>query len=293
MFDKILDDIYIISTGNGSFPSSFSYYIDDYKKALIDTPLDTTFASYFDKRPVDMIICTHCHRDHVGCNHLFPESKIYAHPLDIPAMQSIDVFCHCYGVYDYGSNEFREIFLSNSEDFHPFPIHKQIQEGDIIELGKNKLEVIHTPGHTPGHCVLYLRDREILFTGDIDLTAFGPWYGNINSDVDELINSIKRIIDLNPRVILSGHKGMISKNIQDKLNRYLNRIFETETLILKELETPLTLEELINKKIIYKHWLEPASLMHHWEKMCIIVHLRRLLKAGMIQLNDDYYSKIS
>ena len=80
MFEKIIDNIYIVSTtGTGSFPSSFSVYIDDEIKTIIDTPLDKNFVNLFKDRPVDRIITTHFHRDHSGCNHLFPDVEVYAH----------------------------------------------------------------------------------------------------------------------------------------------------------------------------------------------------------------------
>lgn len=274
----------------GRLPSSHCYYIDDHKKTLIDTPLNKNFTRHFVKRPVDNIINTHYHRDHVGCNHLFPAARTYAHPLDIPAMESAQTFCNYYGVNKNAPDNFGEVLLSVL-DFHPIPVHEQIQEGDIIDLGKNKLEVIHTPGHTPGHCVFYIRERGILFSGDIDLTGFGPWYGNVNSDVDDFINSIKKIMALNPRIIFSGHKGMVADNIQDRLQKYLNRIYENESNILESLDTALTIEQLTDKKIIYRKWVEPVSFFHYWEKLSISTHLRRLLKTGKVELHDGYYSK--
>ena len=55
-----------------------------------------------------------------------------------------------------------------------------IQSFDInkpLDLGEIRLEFLHLPGHSPGHCGLYEPESKVLFIGDIDLSKFGPWYG--------------------------------------------------------------------------------------------------------------------
>lgn len=89
MFKELFKNIYIVSTENpDKQPLSYCYYIDDEIKTLIDTPVDPDFADYFKNKAVEMIINTHGHRDHAGCNHLFPGAKIYVHPLDKAVIQS-------------------------------------------------------------------------------------------------------------------------------------------------------------------------------------------------------------
>lgn len=134
-----------------------------------------------------------------------------------------------------------------------------------------------------------MKDKKILFSGDIDLTGFGPWYGNINSDVDDFIDSINKIIELKPQIILSAHKGLINDNIENHLNNYLNKIYENENKILEALKSPLTLDELINKKIFYRKWKNPLLLFKHFEKICLIVHLRRLLRLNLVIYTNKHY----
>lgn len=291
MFEQFLENIYIASpSGHGRFPQSFCFYIDDDRKALIDTPLDPRFTDLVKGKPVDLIINSHFHRDHSGCNHYFPDAKISAHPLDIPAMQSRDEFIRYYGLMEYGSKELCEGVL-NFLQYTPSQIHDELNDGDIINLGKVKLEVIHTPGHTPGHCAFHWREKNIVFSGDIDLTSFGPWYGNLLSDVDDTITSIKRIIALKPEIILSGHQGIINQNPVGELKKYLQILFDKENRILKALEKGKTLDALCEEKIIYGRWPNPPFLYAFFEKMSLIVHLRRLLKLGVVvQDGEKYYS---
>ncbi|QGU00087.1 MBL-fold metallo-hydrolase superfamily [Candidatus Syntrophocurvum alkaliphilum] len=288
MFEKIFDDTYIVANKNGKFPDSICTYFDDEVKTLIDTTMDTSFVNYFNDKKVDLIINSHFHKDHCGSNHLFPNAKIIAHPADIPAMQSFTTFCEYFGINDYCSEE-EAAELFSWLDFHPSPIHNKIEDGDIIELGKTKLQVVHTPGHTPGHCTFFWEDKGVVFSGDIDLTDFGPWYGHIVSDVDQVINSIEKIMKINPEAIVSGHRGLITDNIQGELRNYLNKVYEKEEKILKALKNPLTLDELTHKKIIYGKWSEPTHFFYFFEKLSLLTHLERLQKLGLVSLENDLY----
>lgn len=287
MFRHVIDNIYIVSTtGEGTFPSSYNFYIDDEVKTVIDTPLDHNFVNFFNDRPLDMILNTHFHRDHSGCNHLFPDAKVYAHNLDIPAMESLDVFCDFYGISAPENLYLKDGFLQWL-NYYPSHITGHIEDGQIIDLGKTKLEVIHTPGHTPGHCIFYNREQEIVFSGDIDLTGFGPWYGNVVSDVDDVIKSIEKTIALNPKMILSGHKGIIETNVATRLKKYLDKVYSNEQKILAALSKPLTLDELTEHKIIYGRWGKPTIMFSYFEKISLERHLERLIKLGLVYKQDN------
>lgn len=92
------------------------------------------------------------------------------------------------------------------------------------------------------------RAHGILFSADIDLTSFGPWYGNWTSDVDDMIDSITKIIKLKPEIILSSHKGLIQNNVTAKLKQYLQRIYENENRILEVLAQPTNIDQLTEKR---------------------------------------------
>ncbi|HZK43520.1 MAG TPA: MBL fold metallo-hydrolase [Syntrophomonadaceae bacterium] len=289
MFEQILDNVYIVSpTGKGNFPSTYTFYIDDEVKTIIDTPIDTRFVDFFVDRPLDMILNTHFHRDHSGSNHLFPDAKVYAHHLDTPAMQSVDVFSDFYGFNEPGNSHIKEAFLPWF-NFVPSHITGHIKDEEIIDLGKTKLEVIHTPGHTPGHCAFFDREKSILFSGDIDLTGFGPWYGNLVSNVDDVIKSIEKLIDLKPQTILSAHKGVIDNNATEELKKYLAKVYSNENKIISALAKPLTLEELTEKKVIYGKWGEPTLMFYYFEKLSLERHLERLIGLGIVQKDGDVY----
>lgn len=289
IFQHLFDNIHIITTGNnGQFPYTYCFYIDDHIKTIIDTPLDARFVDFFADRPVDLILNTHFHPDHSGCNYLFPQTTIRAHPQDIPALRSHEIFADFYGFKKFQAPP----GIMNWFNWQPSHVNGTIADGEIIDLGAIQLEVLHTPGHTPGHCCFYWREKEVLFSGDIDLTAFGPWYGNDTSDVDQTIASIEKVIELNPKVILSSHKGMIDTNVKKRLIKYLDRIYTSEKKILQALSSPLTLDELTRHKIIYTRWGKPESTFFFFEKVSLDVHLRRLLKLGLVKESSGKYQSL-
>jgi glyoxylase-like metal-dependent hydrolase (beta-lactamase superfamily II) len=79
-------------------------------------------------------------------------------------------------------------------------------DGDVIDLGGRELEVIYTPGHSPGSVCLLDRSNRMLWTGDLffpgPLYAFGP-----DVELDVYVESIDRIAALVEEYdyVLSGH----------------------------------------------------------------------------------------
>ena len=92
-----------------------------------------------------------------------------------------------------------------------------LHDGDSIDLGKRKLIVIHTPGHSPGHCCFYEADRKYLYSGDLIyrgcLDAFYP-----STNPQEFWKSVRKIQSLKISRILPGHHHLsIPVTIIDKI----------------------------------------------------------------------------
>ncbi|MFP4532133.1 MAG: MBL fold metallo-hydrolase [Desulfobacterales bacterium] len=141
--------------------------------------------------------------------------------------------------------------LINSFNYQErFPA-KQFQDGDILDFGKTRLRVIHTPGHTPGHCGFFCESENLLFLGDIDLTPFGPWYGDAVSDIAETIDSVHWILDIPAEVFVTSHNmGIITGDITDLAKAYLDVIYEREEKIVNFLSAPRTLQEIAEQWFI-------------------------------------------
>lgn len=101
-----------------------------------------------------LILNTHCHIDHVLGNafiHRQFQVPLLAHRDDLYNLKGAEAFARMYGL---------------SYDPSPEP-DRLIQEGEVIEFGQSKLEVLFTPGHSAGHVSFFHRESRQIFSGDV------------------------------------------------------------------------------------------------------------------------------
>ncbi len=87
------------------------------------------------------------------------------------------------------------------------------REGSEFVFADVRLVALHTPGHTIDHYCLWEPDRKILFSFDYDLTPFGPWYGHRESDIEAFKASLRRLMELDIRLLVSGHRDVMTGGI--------------------------------------------------------------------------------
>lgn len=280
---------YIEAPNNGYAPYANSLFIDDDIKALLDTNCGPANINFFLKQSVDVIINSHFHQDHVRNNYKFTRAEIWAHTKDAPAIRSLEVFHDYYGISQYNEEE-TEIWEKYREDIdiQPSGVHREFTDREILDFGSTQIQVIHTPGHSPGHCC-FLLGNSILFSTDFGLNAFGPWYGHPCSDVTDLINSIKLCIEINPSILIPSHRAIITEDIPQKLQNYLNVIHNHEEKLLNSLKKPSTLDELRDLFICYGPSWSKYPPRKAYEKFFILAHLKRLLSLGEIKESDNQY----
>ncbi len=286
---SIADKMYFIEGKNhGRYMFSNSVYIDDERKAIIDTGVGKTLLRKLKKQQVIneqiLVINSHCHEDHIAGNLIFNKSKIAIHKIEAPILADINKLIALYGTDDPKYKELNDNFYA-AFGLKNHNADIKFEDGHIFDLGETKLQVIHAPGHSAGHCCFYEPKEKILFLSDIDLSGFGPWYGDMSSSINDFIGSIRKMIKFNPNVAISSHKGIYKDRIIEELKIFLEKIYEREARILEVLEKPHTLEEIVNKAIIYGKIPEPHEIMIIAEKIMVKLHLDRLLLAKKIQEN--------
>ena len=146
---------------------NFQYFIGDERNkeiALVDPAWDADFLlSQSDKEgyKVTCILLTHWHMDHLRHLYLFDDVPLCMHELDAPPLSDLRVFVDWYGHRRGIHKERWEYWLRTLEkEFNVKPRipAKYLNDGDIIDLGNVTVEVVHTPGHSPGGLSFFFRE---------------------------------------------------------------------------------------------------------------------------------------
>ena len=281
----------IIGKKNGKYPYGNSILIDDDITALIDPSL--MIREHYGELPVrkiDMLFNSHYHEDHGVGNSLFPEAPLYIHPLDAPALQSLDTLFDYYGM-DEVSNEIWKPVVVDKYFYQPRSYLRTIDDGEVFDFGHTRMRVMHTPGHTGGHCCFFFENEGVLFVADWDLTWFGPVYGDATSDLADSITSLNRIRNLEARALVSFHEvGVCEENQHTVVTQYLDIIYDRERRLLNFLAEPRTLEEIVKKRIVYRKDYPEIVWIDAVEKNSMALHLRLLMREGRISWNGERYS---
>ncbi|OGN60144.1 MAG: hypothetical protein A3F40_00240 [Chlamydiae bacterium RIFCSPHIGHO2_12_FULL_27_8] len=156
---------------------------------------------------IEKILLTHSHFDHIyDVNKIKTEysALIYIHELDVKNLT------------DPGSdNIFSDVLV---EKVIPDVL---LKGGEQIKIGEIILDVIHTPGHTPGGICFLSKKDKILFSGD---TLFKGTYGRIDfptSNREDMINSLKKLSQLDKETIVyPGHFNSTSISNESWLNNF-------------------------------------------------------------------------
>jgi glyoxylase-like metal-dependent hydrolase (beta-lactamase superfamily II) len=84
---------------------------------------------------------------------------------------------------------------------------RALSDGMALTAGGSTLQVLHTPGHSPGGCCLYLADQGVLFSGDTLFNGGPGATGRSYSDFPTIITSISERLLVLPAVtrVLTGH----------------------------------------------------------------------------------------
>jgi len=292
---QLTDHIYYIEAENrGRYPNSHSLLIKDDVSVIIDPACrEEQMSELASENGIDIVLNTHYHEDHRTYNYLFNGAGLYVHELDARGYGPVDDFMNDFSVVNSEllRGFWREFLLDNCK-YRPYPIAKTFGDGFRLELGHTTLEVIHTPGHSAGHCCFFFPNERILYLGDIDLTSFGPWYASKNSNIDAFLASIERVRKLHPKIVITSHgDGLLSDGIQARLQAYADIIHRRDAQILGFLAQPRALEQILDLEIIYRRAQKAPDAFFHWDdRMMIEMHLSRLQVAGRIKLLDKCYS---
>lgn len=289
---RLTDRISLIEDPHGArVPFCHCLYIDDDRRTLIDTSCGKPLVNTVKPLGVDLVLLTHFHEDHILNVDAFDEADILVHPLDADGVRTTDGFKKLTGLLDFGTPEMGQAFVDLFK-LKNYRVTRGYEAKETFDLGHTEVQLVHTPGHTAGHCSFYFPQHELVYSGDIDLTRFGPYYGGLGCDADDFITSIDRLRDMQPRILVSAHRGVITEKIGERLDKYKTKIFERDEKLLAALSNgPLDLFQLGERYVFYGK-PRRIELYDHFERMCVRVHMNRLIKSGLVGLDGKLYYRV-
>jgi len=160
---------------------------------------------------VENIINTHGHVDHISGNGFlkaFTKCNILIHKKDASML----------------TNPQRNLSYMLGHSVISPEADSLVENGEIIEVGNLKLEVIHTPGHTEGSISLYCEEEGVVFTGD---TLFAGSIGRTDlpgSSFEEIMRSLKeKLMNLpDETVVYPGHGDKTTIGREKRINPFLS-----------------------------------------------------------------------
>lgn len=270
----------------GRYPFCHSVLIDGERRAVIDASSDEQKLTAFrDRGPVDYLINTHAHEDHLVFNYLFPRSRFCAHAEDAPHFACLDSLIDCYGDMPEAEHKKWHAFIEKKCRFSPRKVDLFLQEGMALDFGGTRMEVLHAPGHTPGHCAFYFPKEKVLFLGDYDLTRTGPYYADRASSIEDTLQSLERLKKCPAETYLTAHGKGIYEADPALIDRYLKIIYQREGRVEEFLKGgPRLFDEIVREGIVYGK--DPTAL-GPWdflisERIMIAKHLSRLVNSGKV-----------
>ena len=127
-------------------------------------------------------------------------------------------------------------------------------DGHIFDLGGVTIEAVHLPGHTRGHSGFRISE-DVFFLSDIDLTGFGPYYGDVWSDLDDFEESLRRVRDEEAAwYVTFHHKGVIEGRARfvEMVDSFAAVIDRRHGAMLDFLAEPRSLDEMVEHRFIYR-----------------------------------------
>ncbi len=181
-------------------------------------------------------------------------------------------------------------FISTSTGLREFECERY-EEGVVIE--EPEIIAISVKGHTIDHHV-FLIEQKVLFGGDVDLTSFGPFYGNPEADPHLFEKEIDKLLDLDFEVFVSAHSKPVfgKEEAVSKILEFKNKIKEREDKILALLEEPKSIDEIVELSPIYGRKPYAKEILDFFEKVMIEKHIKKLEKEGKIGEEDGKYVKV-
>ena len=278
---KLTDRVSVLCGANkGGYPSGNSLLVRGAGETVLIDPSIDVVSRGGAPAPVDAVINSHSHEDHMAGNGFFADARLHVHEADLPGAVSMDGLMAVYGLEGETRAEFEQTVL---DEFHytPRPDATGFTDGHVFDLGGGtRVESVHLPGHTRGHSGFRVGD--VFFLSDIDLTGFGPYYGDVWSDLDDFEESLIKVRDEDAEFYVTfHHKGVIEgrEAFVELLDAFHSVIGRRHGAMLDFLAEPRSIAEMADHRFIYRPHVE-MSFLESVERRSAEMHVARMIRQG-------------
>jgi glyoxylase-like metal-dependent hydrolase (beta-lactamase superfamily II) len=250
------------------------------------------------------IIVTHVHPDHFGLagriKHLSPKTELLTHRWESDLIESryikfselqdkMAAFLQRHGVPQTGLSALRSASMPALRFVMVTLPDRVLYGGEIITAGIYDLEVIWTPGHSPGHICLYEPQNQLLFSGDHILPKTSP---NVSYHVQsgdnplgDYTNALSKLQNLPVTKVLPAHEDIFTDlrgRIEQMMNHHNKRKTEIQQTIAKQPHNAYEVSSQISWNIPDRDWERLSPLHKRLAVTETIAHLESMRWEGTV-----------
>ena len=288
---QVTSNIYMLEgPRKGQFPFCHAFLFVGDRNILIDAGAAEDLMINIDSEiGIDTLIISHTHPDHIRCWHvlshrelLFPKET----PESVHTLESL-------GERFVGSRDRGIYWASIIGNLLKLQALRKpdarYSNGDIFDIGTARIEAIHNPGHLDDHYCFFEHITGTLFTTDIDLTSFGPWYGNPEGRVKLFKDGIKEIMKIPYKRVCSSHKLPHEGDATQAFNDFLAVFDRQKEKIFSAVGTGKTLHEIVKSSPIYNNKFLDPFIQYAFEENMANENLLLLIEEGRIVKDGELY----
>ena len=235
----------------------------------------------------DFALLSHYHLDHSlwgGFVQTASEAELFVPFGEEDYVAKPDYFLEKTGGQLPGADLWKQFVLEHLK-FKGFSEFRTYDESFSLDLKKTRMAFIPAPGHSPGHMTAYFPEEGILFTSDLGFGPLGPWYGFRDGDIYHYVESLLNLKAMKPKLLLTGHDGVFSKDIEGIFDRCIEAFFLREDMIREGLEKGRSRDSIAEEGIYFRNKQKAKGplkdFLFDWDTVMFDLHKGVLNEGGL------------
>ena len=281
------------------FKACAGVMIQSTRKLVIDANMGPETAAFLHAENPQTAIISHYHLDHgvwgtVAQDHT--QAEVFIPSGEERYLTEIDYFLdHTAG--PFGLVEPWKQFSVAGCGYREIERYSTYDAGCSFSDRRMTITCLDTTGHSPSHRSFYFPEDKVLFTGDMGVDRFGPWYGWGDCDLRHLVASILELRGLAVEVLLTSHGGMLTANIDAAWNQALRHLLNREKGVATRLGKGLRPEAIVAEGIFFPQKSkvpEPMrSFLTMWDTAMFDHHRKLIEQGGLIRFFPELTRLVS